>query len=39
MKSFNKSQFAYCPFEWMCYDKKSDNRKTTYTMHTYEGFQ
>ena len=30
MKSFNESQFAYCPLEWMCYDKKSDTRKTTY---------
>ena len=31
MKPFNESQFAYCPLEWMYYDKKSDNRKTTYT--------
>ena len=27
MKSFNESQFAYCPLEWMYYHKKSDNRK------------
>ena len=25
MKSFIESQFAYCPLEWMCYDKTSDN--------------
>ena len=26
MKSFIESQFAYCPFVWMCGDKTSDNR-------------
>ena len=30
MKSFFASQFAYCPLEWMCYDKTFDNRKITY---------
>ena len=30
-KSCNECQFAYSPLEWMCYDKKSENRKTTYT--------
>ena len=31
MKSFIESQFAYCPSEWVCYDKTCDNRKITYT--------
>ena len=31
MKSFIECKFAYCPLEWMCYDKKSVNRKITYT--------
>ena len=25
MKYFIESQFAYCPLEWMCCDKTSDN--------------
>ena len=26
MKSFMKSEFAYCPLVWMCSDKTTDNR-------------
>ena len=26
MRTFIESQFAYCPFVWMCCDKTSDNR-------------